>query len=43
MGDAPIVPLLYARNAFLRGSNVTGFFAPPYPPYTDVLVTGLAS
>jgi len=43
MADAPVVPLLYARNAFLRGSNVADFFAPPYPPYADMLVVGLAS
>ncbi|HEU5270178.1 MAG TPA: ABC transporter substrate-binding protein [Jatrophihabitans sp.] len=42
MADAPVVPLLYARNAFLRGSDVANFFAPPYPPYADMLVVGLA-
>jgi peptide/nickel transport system substrate-binding protein len=42
MADAPVVPLLYARNAFLRGSGVANFFAPPYPPYVDMLVVGLA-
>jgi peptide/nickel transport system substrate-binding protein len=42
MADAPVVPLLYARNAFLRGVNVANFFAPPYPPYVDILVVGLA-
>jgi peptide/nickel transport system substrate-binding protein len=42
MADAPVVPLLYARNAFLRGSGVANFFAPPYPPYADMLVVGLA-
>jgi peptide/nickel transport system substrate-binding protein len=42
MADAPVVPLLYARNAFLRGSAVANFFAPPYPPYADMLVVGLA-
>jgi peptide/nickel transport system substrate-binding protein len=36
------VPLLYARNAFLRGSNVANFYLPPYPPYGDVLQVGLA-
>lgn len=43
MADAPIVPLLYARNAFLRGSNVADFYLPPYPPYANMLVAGLAS
>ncbi|HST50259.1 ABC transporter substrate-binding protein [Jatrophihabitans sp.] len=42
MADAPVVPLLYARNAFLRGSNVANFYAPPYPPYANMLVVGLA-
>ena len=42
MADAPVVPLLYARNAFLRGSAVANFFAPPYPPYVNMLVVGLA-
>jgi peptide/nickel transport system substrate-binding protein len=42
MTDAPVVPLLYARNAFLRGSGVANFFAPPYPPYINMLVVGLA-
>jgi peptide/nickel transport system substrate-binding protein len=36
------VPLLYARNAFLRGSNVANFYLPPYPPYADVLQVGPA-
>jgi len=42
MGDAPIVPLLYAKNAFLRGSKVANFYLPPYPPYPNMLVVGLA-
>jgi peptide/nickel transport system substrate-binding protein len=42
MADAPVVPLRYARNAFLHGSNVANFFAPPYPPYADMLAVGLA-
>ncbi len=42
MADAPVVPLLYARNAFLRGSNVANFYLPPYPPYANMLVVGLA-
>jgi hypothetical protein len=33
MAEAPVVPPLYARNAFLHGSNVANFFTPPYPPY----------
>lgn len=42
MQDAPIVPLLYAKNAFLRGSKVANFYLPPYPPYPNMLVVGLA-
>ncbi|WP_279579390.1 ABC transporter substrate-binding protein [Fodinicola feengrottensis] len=41
MQDAPIVPLFYAKNAFLRGSKVTNFYLPPYPPYPSVLTVGL--
>lgn len=42
MQDAPVVPLLYAKNAFLHGSNVANFYLPPYPPYPNLLVVGLA-
>jgi peptide/nickel transport system substrate-binding protein len=42
MGDAPVVPLLYAKNAFLRGSQVANFYLPPYPPYPNLLVLGLS-
>jgi peptide/nickel transport system substrate-binding protein len=42
MADAPIVPLIYARNAFLHGSKVQNFFLPPYPPYPNVLIVGLS-
>ena len=42
MGDAPIVPLLYAKNAFLRGSKVANFYLPPYPPYPNTLIVGLS-
>ncbi|WP_405058221.1 ABC transporter substrate-binding protein [Kribbella sp. NBC_01505] len=41
MNDAPIVPLLYARNAFLHGSKVAEFYLPAYPPYPNTLVMGL--
>ncbi|MFI6680428.1 ABC transporter substrate-binding protein [Kribbella sp. NPDC050470] len=39
MKDAPIVPLIYARNAFLHGSKVQNFYLPPYP---NVLIVGLS-
>ncbi|MFF1816515.1 ABC transporter substrate-binding protein [Kribbella sp. NPDC058245] len=42
MNDAPIVPLLYARNAFLHGSKVQEFYLPAYPPYPNTLVMGLS-
>lgn len=42
MDAAPVVPLLYAHNAFLRGSKVAEFFVPPYPPYLNILTLGLA-
>jgi peptide/nickel transport system substrate-binding protein len=42
MNDAPLVPLLYARNAFLHGSKVQNFYLPPYPPYPNVLIVGLS-
>jgi peptide/nickel transport system substrate-binding protein len=42
MQDAPVVPLLYAHNAFLHGSKVANFFIPPYPPYVNTLVVGTA-
>jgi peptide/nickel transport system substrate-binding protein len=42
MADAPIVPLIYARNAFLHGSKVQNFYLPPYPPYPNVLIVGLS-
>lgn len=42
MADAPLVPLIYARNAFLHGSKVQNFYLPPYPPYPNVLIVGLS-
>ncbi|NEA32883.1 ABC transporter substrate-binding protein [Streptomyces sp. SID13031] len=42
MADAPIVPLIYARNAFLHGSKVQNFYLPSYPPYPNVLIVGLS-
>jgi peptide/nickel transport system substrate-binding protein len=41
MAEAPVVPLLYARSAFLHGSNVANFYLPPYPPFANVLQVGL--
>ncbi|WBQ02280.1 ABC transporter substrate-binding protein [Kribbella sp. CA-293567] len=42
LADSPLVPLIYARNAFLRGSKVQNFYLPPYPPYPNVLIAGLS-
>ena len=42
MQDAPIVPLLYARNAFLHGSKVQNFYLSAYPPYPNTLIVGLS-
>ncbi|MFC9692875.1 ABC transporter substrate-binding protein [Kribbella sp. NPDC056951] len=42
MNDAPLVPLLYARNAFLHGSKVQNFYLPSYPPYPNTLILGLS-
>jgi peptide/nickel transport system substrate-binding protein len=39
MADAAVVPLVYNRNSFLRGSNVQNFYIgefPAYPVYTAV-------
>jgi peptide/nickel transport system substrate-binding protein len=42
MADAPVVPLIYARNAYLHGSKVQNFYLPSYPPYPNVLIIGLS-
>ncbi|WP_427894009.1 ABC transporter substrate-binding protein [Kribbella sp. GL6] len=42
MQDAPIVPLIYARNAFLHGSKVQNFYLSSYPPYANTLIIGLS-
>jgi peptide/nickel transport system substrate-binding protein len=42
MADAPLVPLIYARNAFLHGSKVQNFYLPAYPPYPNTLIVGLS-
>lgn len=42
MADAPLVPLIYARNAFLHGSKVQNFYLPAYPPYPNTLIMGLS-
>ena len=37
MKDAPVVPLLYTRNAFLRGSGVENFDVSGFPNYPNYL------
>ncbi|WP_375487003.1 ABC transporter substrate-binding protein [uncultured Jatrophihabitans sp.] len=42
MQDAPVVPLLYSRNAFLRGSGVRNFDDSQFPNYPNYLRVSLA-
>jgi peptide/nickel transport system substrate-binding protein len=42
LADSPLVPLLYARNAFLHGSKVQNFYLGAYPPYPNTLIVGLS-
>lgn len=41
MQDAPIVPLIYARNSFLHGSKVDNFFVADFPSYPNYLKIGI--
>jgi peptide/nickel transport system substrate-binding protein len=41
MADAPVVPLIYAKQAFLRGSGVGNFFIPSFPAYPDYMTVKL--
>lgn len=43
MQDAPVVPLLYTRNAFLRGSDVENFDVSGFPNYPDYLRIALSN
>ncbi len=42
MQDAPIVPLIFARNSFLHGSKVDNFEVPDFPSYPNYLKIGIA-
>jgi peptide/nickel transport system substrate-binding protein len=42
MADAPIVPLTYAKQSFLRGSNVQNFEIADFPAYPNYLKVTLA-
>jgi peptide/nickel transport system substrate-binding protein len=37
MQDAPVIPISYAKNSFLRGSNVQNFFIGAFPAYPNYL------
>jgi peptide/nickel transport system substrate-binding protein len=41
MQDAPVVPLSYAKQSFLRGSGVKNFFIAAFPAYPDYLTVTL--
>jgi peptide/nickel transport system substrate-binding protein len=41
MQDAPVVPLVYAKNSFLHGSNVQNFFVAAFPGYPNYLKVSL--
>jgi peptide/nickel transport system substrate-binding protein len=42
MADAPIVPLTYAKQSFLAGSNVQNFQIADFPAYPNYLKVSLA-
>jgi peptide/nickel transport system substrate-binding protein len=42
MADAPIVPLIYAKQSFLAGSNVQDFQIADFPAYPNYLKVSLA-
>jgi peptide/nickel transport system substrate-binding protein len=41
MADAPVVPLIYAKQSYLRGSGVGNFFIPSFPAYPDYMTVTL--
>ncbi|TPF85832.1 ABC transporter substrate-binding protein [Bifidobacterium sp. UTCIF-37] len=43
MADAPVVPLIYSKNTFIHGSNVTNFVIGNFPAYPDYNQVTLAS
>ncbi|MBT2503591.1 ABC transporter substrate-binding protein [Curtobacterium sp. ISL-83] len=42
MADAPVVPLIYAKQSFLAGSNVQDFHVADFPAYPNYLKVTLA-
>lgn len=41
MEDAPVIPLTYAKQSFLRGSDVEDFFVASFPAYPNYLTVTL--
>ncbi len=41
MQDAPVVPLIYAKQSFLRGSGVQNFAIASFPAYPNYLTLSL--
>jgi peptide/nickel transport system substrate-binding protein len=41
MQDAPVVPLIFAKNSFLHGSDVQNFFVAAFPGYPNYLKVSL--
>lgn len=39
--QSPVVPLIYAKNAFIHGSKVGGSYVPTFPSYTNALIQGV--
>ncbi|WP_189226879.1 ABC transporter substrate-binding protein [Saccharothrix coeruleofusca] len=42
LADSPVVPLIYTRNSFLRGSKVANFYIADFPAYPNYLQAGIA-
>jgi peptide/nickel transport system substrate-binding protein len=42
MQDSPVVPLIYSRNSFLRGSKVDNFFVADFPAYPNYVKIGIS-
>ncbi|HWO68636.1 MAG TPA: ABC transporter substrate-binding protein, partial [Umezawaea sp.] len=42
LADSPVVPLIYTRNSFLRGSKVANFFIADFPSYPNYLQAGIS-
>ncbi|MFI9011404.1 ABC transporter substrate-binding protein [Actinosynnema sp. NPDC053489] len=41
LADSPVVPLIYTRNSFLRGSKVGNFYIADFPAYPNYLQAGV--